>query len=102
MPWKPGKGSPNPGGRPRVAGSIRARARVDSHRAYDRLVREMDHKDPRVAVPACVHVLRLAGASFASEAEETKAQAEAAKSGINVVPTSELERLVGRATEPLN
>ena len=72
-----GKGSPNPGGRPKMAGSIRARARVDSHRAYDRLVREMEHEDARVAVPACVHVLRLAGVSFASDAEETKARAEA-------------------------
>lgn len=99
MPWAKGQ-SGNPGGRPKQVRSIRASAKVDSRRAYDRLAREMDHEDPRIAVPACVNILKLAGVSFASDAEETKAQVEASKAVQQSTPS--LEEAAGSPELPLN
>ncbi len=99
MAWKKGQ-SGNPGGRPKVAASIRAQARVDSQKAYKRIVDALD--DEKQGVAAAVQILKLAGISFASDAQETKDQAEAAKSTAPAEPTTDLETAAGGPELPLN
>lgn len=77
---------------------IRAQARIDSPQAYARLVKAMKNEDDRIATPAAVQILRLAGVSFASDAEETKAQAEAQRT----VTPQELAEALGHPALPLN
>ncbi|HET9554912.1 MAG TPA: DUF5681 domain-containing protein [Anaeromyxobacteraceae bacterium] len=99
MPWVKGQ-SGNPKGRPKILPAIRARAKVDSHRAYDVLVEALD--DPNISErrSAAVQILKIAGVSFASDAIETKDQAEASKA--ETQPTEALEEAAGGPVLPLN
>jgi len=98
MPFKKGQPSANPSGRPKINGAIRARARTDSHKAYDRLLAALD--DDKQGATAAVQILKLAGVSFASDAEETVKQAEASKA--ETQPTLELAIVAGSPESPLN
>lgn len=98
MPWKKGQ-SGNPGGRPKITQSVRARARMRQHDALNVLFEEMDDKDNRSRAASAVKVLQIAGVSFASDAQETKDQAEASKCS---TPTHELEAVAGGPGLPLN
>lgn len=100
VPWKKGE-SGNPGGRPkatRMTLSIRARARVDSHLAYEALLLALADEKQRVS--AAVNILRLAGMSFQSEAEEALTAAETKAKG--ATQPAQLEEIIGRPTLPLN
>lgn len=98
MPWKKGQ-SGNPKGRPKILPGIRAQARVDSPTAYQALVDAMlDKKDKKLRVAAAVQILRIAGVSFASEAEESKAVAEARR----IATPQEIAETLGHPAVPLN
>jgi hypothetical protein len=90
MPWVKGQ-SGNAKGRPKILPAIRARARVDSHAAYDRLLAALP--DEKQGVMAAVQI-------FASDAEETKAQVEASKAVAQSTPA--LEEAAGSPELPLN
>jgi hypothetical protein len=102
MPFAKGK-SGNPGGRPkatRLTVSIRARARVDSQRAYETLLLALSDEKQRVT--AAVNILRLAGVSFQSDNEEAKTVAEAARAMVAGSPVEQLEEIAGVPSLPLN
>jgi hypothetical protein len=99
MPFAKGK-SGNPGGRPkatRLTVSIRARARVDSQLAYETLLLALSDEKQRVT--AAVNILRLAGVSFQSDAEQAVTQAQAVAAGVT---PEKLVDLIGGPTLPLN
>src|SRR5574337_82539 len=97
MPWKKGE-SGNPKGRPKILPGIRAQARVDSPKAYQALAEVMRDKKHKHRVSAAVQILRIAGVSFASEAEEATAQAEARR----VATPAEIAAALGHPAVPLN
>ena len=99
MPFVKGV-SGNPGGRPKVDWRVREQAKRAAPAAFARLEQAAGDEDLRIAIPACVNILKLAGVSFASDAEETKAQAEASKAVQQ--PTPVLEDQAGGPELPLN
>jgi hypothetical protein len=67
MPWAKGQ-SGNPGGRPRLAQSIRRRAQGDMDEAYETLLAVMrDSEKGSERAAAATTVLKLAGAAMAEE-----------------------------------
>jgi hypothetical protein len=69
MGWGKGQ-SGNPGGRSKVNWQVRERAKQHAMACLERFLRETLHEDPKIALPACKEVLRMAGISFDSEALE--------------------------------
>lgn len=99
MPFVKGQ-SGNPGGRRKGNESIRALARVDSHRAYAALARGLDDEDPAERRASAVQILKIAGVSFQSEAEEKKTIATTPP--VAAAETPALESFVGSPELPLN
>lgn len=73
MPFKKGK-SGNPGGRPKVAGTIREIAQQHGEDAIFRLVELMHDDDKRVALAACTAVLDRGYGKPQLIVESTKAE----------------------------
>jgi len=67
MSWVKGQ-SGNPTGRPKVNWQVRERAKQHAMEALERFLTEMLNPDPKIALPACKEILRLAGVSFDSDA----------------------------------
>ena len=95
MPFVKGK-SGNPKGRPKILPGIRAQARIDSNRAYAVLAKAAFDGD----TAAAVQILKLAGVSFQSEAEEKKTIATTPP--VAAAETPALESFVGSPELPLN
>lgn len=99
MRWEKGA-SGNPHGRPRVNWQVREEAKRHAMRVFRRVLAETENPDPKIALPACRDVLKLAGVSFQTEEME---QAAAALASFPATQAREdLDKILTRPLDPLN
>lgn len=99
MPWIKGQ-SGNPGGRSKESWQVREMAKRNALRVFQRVLAETENPDPKIALPACRDVLKMAGISFSTEEME---QAAAALASFPATQAREdLDKILTRPLDPLN